>query len=90
MNNKEKMKTVVDLIVETDYQKAKTELKKIISQHPKMKAYKKDLAEMGLSLKRVEIPDTIYEQLQEIIAEYDKPLQLSVLDETYKKICQQN
>jgi thioredoxin-like negative regulator of GroEL len=86
MNTKEKMKTVVDLIVETDYQKAKTELKTIITEHPKMKDYKKRLSEMGLDLKTVDFPEQIYEQINKILKDYDHTAKLKILDEAYKQI----
>ena len=79
MNAKEKMKTVVDLIVETDYQKAKTELKKIISQHPKMQEYKTALLKMDLDLKAVNVPGETYEKIEEALKDFPINLKLKMM-----------
>ena len=86
MNNKEKMKKVVDLIVSNDNEKAKAELKKIIQQNEKYLEYKNRLKEYGLDFKTVTVDEKIYEDLENIISGYEKPVQKIIIDEMYKKI----
>lgn len=88
MDTKEKMKKVLDYIIEKDDTGAKAELKKIIQQNEKYLEYKNRLKEYGLDFKTVTVDEKIYEDLENIISGYEKPVQKIIIDEMYKKICQ--
>jgi len=79
-------KRAIDCIIAKDDTKAKELIKKAISEHPKMKDYKKRLSEMGLDLKTVDVPEKIYEQINKILKDYDHTAKLKILDEAYKQI----
>ena len=51
-----------------------------------MKQYKKQLSNMGLDLREVDVPDKIFEEIQDLLKGYEKPVQLKILDEVYKQI----
>ena len=51
-----------------------------------MQEYKTTLSEMGLDYKKVSVPDSIYLQIENILNEYDRELQLKILDAVYIKI----
>lgn len=88
-STKEKMKKVVDYIIEKD-KKAKTLLKTIISQHPKMKAYKRQLAEMGFIFEKVDVPEKVYEDLENVLKDFHPKAQLKIIDNLYLKISNNN
>ena len=83
---KEKMKKVVELIEKREDSKAKEELRKIIKNHQKMKEYKKRLAGIGLDLKKIDVPDKIFEQIEDILKDYERPAQLIILDAMYYRV----
>ncbi len=76
----------IDEILNKNDKSAKALIKKAITGHPKMKLYKNKLQEMGLDLKKVDIPDKIYDDIENVIKDYDRPVKLKVLDMVYKKI----
>ncbi len=91
MQNKNKeYKKVIDLILEKKDAAARTELEKIIQNHPKMKKFKTALSEMGLNYKSVLVEDKIYDDIKSILEKFDKNLQLKILDVVCKEINNEN
>jgi hypothetical protein len=86
MDNLKKYRRVQDLIEKKEDVKARSELQKIIRNHPKMKAYKKQLSDMGLDLKEVDVPELVFEKVQDVLKEYDTPVKLKIIDIVYKQI----
>lgn len=79
-------KRAIDCIIAKDDTKAKALIKKAISKHPKMKLYKNKLQEMGLDLKKIDVPDELINSIKNMLKDYDKPAQLKILDMLYKKV----
>jgi len=82
----DKFKKAIDYIISKNDKAAKKIIKEAIKQHPKYINYKKRLSEMGLDLQKVDIPDKIYDDIENVIKDYDRPVKLKVLDMVYKKI----
>ncbi len=89
-NNKEKMKKVLDYIIERKDDRARAELKKIIQNHPKYVDYKKQLKEYGMDFKIVDVDEKIYEDLKNVLEDFPKQVKLKILDETWKLIKNEN
>lgn len=85
-NTKEKFREAFDCLLSKDDIKAKAIIKEAISQHPKMKKYKDQLREMGMDFKTETVDDKIYEDIENVLNEYDRELQLKILDHAYLKI----
>ena len=79
-------KKAINCIISKDDETAKKIIREVISQHPKYKEYKKSLSEYGLSLEKIEVPEKVYEQIEEAISGYDKAAKLKILDRAYKQI----
>ncbi len=90
MRKNKEYKKVIDLILEKKDVEARTELKKIIKNHPKYVDYKKTLSEMGMEYEKVLVEDNIYDSIKEILEKFDKNLQLKILDQVYVEISQNN
>ena len=90
MNTKDKFRIAINAIIDRDDTMAKKLIKEGISEHPKMQEFKTALSEMGLDYKKVSVPDSIYEDLENVIAGYDKPVQLKILDAVYIKVTKNN
>ena len=83
---KEKFKQAIDCLINKDSIKAKKYIKEAIQKNQTYLDYKKRLSEMGLDLQKVDIPDKIYDDIENVIKDYDRPLQLKILDRTYRII----
>ncbi len=87
---KNKIRKVLDYIIERKDEQAKAELKKIIQNHPKYLEYKKTLSEMGLDLKTADVDDKIYDGIKDTLQVFPVPVQLKILDVIYKEIKNEN
>jgi len=68
--------------------KTMAELQGILHEDKRYVAYRELLKKYGFDFKTATIDNKIYEQIENILKEYDKPVKLAVLDEMYKIICQ--
>ena len=73
----------MDLLIEKNNTKARTELKKIIQQHPRYVDYKNRLEEAGISTEKTVISVDAVEQIQKLLKKYDHTVQLQIIDAAY-------
>jgi len=78
-----KIKKSIDAFIAKDDEKAEKYFNEAIRQSKKYIEYKNLLQEYGLDMKQVDIPNDVFTDIQQIIKEYDKPLQLKIIDEVY-------
>lgn len=83
---KTEFRKAINCIIDKDNKTAKAIIKNAIQTDARYIAYKKLLQEYGFDFKTAIIDNKIYEQIENILKEYDKPVKLAVLDEMYKKI----
>ena len=79
-------KRAIDEIINKNDMSAKELIKKAISEHPKMKLYKNKLQEMGLDLKKIDVPDALINSIKDMLKDNDKAAKLKILDTVYKQI----
>ena len=86
---KDKFRKAFDCLISKDEKTAKAIIKEAISQHPKMKKYKTALSEMGLDYGQggnAYVENKTYDDIHEILKEFQVPIKLKILDVCYKEI----
>lgn len=81
-----KFKKAIDMIVKKDDKSAKKIIREAIQKNQKYLDYKKRLCEMGLDLKKIDVPDALINSIKDMLKDYDKAVKLKILDTVYKQI----
>ena len=86
MDTKEKLKKVLEHIIEKNDTGAKAELKNIIQTDARYIAYKKLLKEYSFDFKTVAVDENVYNQIEEALKDFPRRAQLAILDQAYLRI----
>ena len=77
-------------ILEKDYISAKALIKDVIQNDARYIAYKKQLKEYGFFFEKVDVPEKIYEDLENVLKDFHPEAKLKIIDNLYLKISNNN
>ena len=83
MDKKERMKKVLNYIIEKKDFEAKAELQKILHEDKRYIDYKNLLKKYGFIFEKIDVPEEVYIDLQEVLKPYHKDASLKIIDELY-------
>ena len=84
MENKFRM--AIDLILEKKDVEAKKIIREAIQSDARYIAYQEQLKKYGLTFEKVDVPEIVYADLQEVLKPYHKNAQLKIIDELYMMV----
>jgi len=83
---KTKFKAAINAIIDKDDKTAKTLIQEAIQTDARYLAYREQLKNFGFEFATASIDPIIYEQIENILKDYPRPVKLKILDECWKQI----
>ncbi len=87
---KTEFRKAINAIISKDDKTAKAIIREAIQTDARYLDYKQSLSKHGMNLKKVDVPEQTYDDIQEILQDFPKEVRLKILDETWKLIKNEN